>query len=774
MVDGLNVPTLSLVDLCSVFIFFFLFTAIHKVHEQPSTHNMEISEAMDRYPVSKPDSPLPPDFSYVCGDPEGVTTTGVVAQRVVAPGEVYGPYTGALLDEVVGRKVDSSWEICVRGRVMHYIDAKQDPHNWMVHIGFACTREEQNMEAFQSYGDIYFRTLNLIQPGEELKVFYSDEYLERIGCQEGLENLFYDQDADRFDCIRCPARCKTSKSMLRHMKFTHNQVSECQTPTDMVQEDNAFSKVNDILCISSSSSDLLGLVHPNRNDGAITVPGKPLSQGSQISEKIQISSSPIQRTPNASKTKTSSDRVLGQEGPESNYVCRTCGKVFHTQGRLNAHRLFHATVQEGFTCDTCGLVVKSNQILTRHQKTHVELSYKCVVCKEQYSHLSNWTRHSRVIHGIQVRGVYRICVFCNKHFMKELDVVAHQTVCKEVDGDLKGALKRERKKRRFNKRYPLNECGVTDSAALPSLMKENEDKKNPSRKTGREHVSISQGDEKQYESEKEENGWLGITDSDEDNGKSLEDQSDEDERAFRGKRYEQVSQGVLVIKVQPSTEQDIEDPVDMIGCQTEYFAKPRPFKCKFCPKTFLKRAYALSHVKLRHTNKSKYQCSVCHKNFETKNRYTIHMRKHSNDRPYKCQLCPRTFSSESALNNHQVEHTDAKPFRCEPCNKGFRLKSLLQNHIGRIHRPPELSHKCNLCGKGFATLYSLSLHERRHMGYRPHVCEYCGKGFTSKHSLQCHHRLHTGERPFKCKDCGKSFTVNHHLDEHRLSMHSGQ
>ena len=66
-------------------------------------------------------------------------------------------------------------------------------NNWLYHINPARTREEQNLEAFQHYGDIYFRALDNVQPGTELKVFYSDEYMEKIGCSVKLEDLGYDK-----------------------------------------------------------------------------------------------------------------------------------------------------------------------------------------------------------------------------------------------------------------------------------------------------------------------------------------------------------------------------------------------------------------------------------------------------------------------------------------------------------------------------------------------------------------------------------------------------
>ena len=49
--------------------------------------------------------------------------------------------------------------------------------------------EEQNLEAYQSYGDLYFRTTKDIEPGSDLKVFYNEEYASHVGFKMKLNEL---------------------------------------------------------------------------------------------------------------------------------------------------------------------------------------------------------------------------------------------------------------------------------------------------------------------------------------------------------------------------------------------------------------------------------------------------------------------------------------------------------------------------------------------------------------------------------------------------------
>ena len=81
------------------------------------------------------------------------------------------------------------FQICVKGRTWFYIDGSTDPNNWMYHVKVAKSKEEQNMEAYQYYGDIYFRTTKEIKNGAELKVFYSKEYGKRVGFKTGLDGV---------------------------------------------------------------------------------------------------------------------------------------------------------------------------------------------------------------------------------------------------------------------------------------------------------------------------------------------------------------------------------------------------------------------------------------------------------------------------------------------------------------------------------------------------------------------------------------------------------
>ena len=73
-------------------------------------------------------------------------------------------------------------QIYKRGRVTHWVDGR-DPQrsNWLRFINCAESVETQNMTAFQSGGDIYYRTVQAVKPDTELLVWYGDDYASELG-----------------------------------------------------------------------------------------------------------------------------------------------------------------------------------------------------------------------------------------------------------------------------------------------------------------------------------------------------------------------------------------------------------------------------------------------------------------------------------------------------------------------------------------------------------------------------------------------------------------
>ena len=75
------------------------------------------------------------------------------------------------------------------GKISCYIDGKDEKYsNWLRFINCSRTESEQNLVAFQFYGEIYYRVYKKIEPGKELLVWYGDEYAQELGIDMEDEN----------------------------------------------------------------------------------------------------------------------------------------------------------------------------------------------------------------------------------------------------------------------------------------------------------------------------------------------------------------------------------------------------------------------------------------------------------------------------------------------------------------------------------------------------------------------------------------------------------
>lgn len=71
------------------------------------------------------------------------------------------------------------------GQLQNFIDG-YDVHrsNWMRYVNPARSLAEQNLVACQNSQDIYFYTIRPVEPNQELLVWYSQEFAQRLCSQQ--------------------------------------------------------------------------------------------------------------------------------------------------------------------------------------------------------------------------------------------------------------------------------------------------------------------------------------------------------------------------------------------------------------------------------------------------------------------------------------------------------------------------------------------------------------------------------------------------------------
>ena len=254
----------------------------------------------------------------------------------------------------------------------------------------------------------------------------------------------------------------------------------------------------------------------------------------------------------------------------------------------------------------------------------------------------------------------------------------------------------------------------------------------------------------------------------------------------------------------------------------------RNFACDQCDKTY-KSAFLLKEHKYIHTGERPYECNKLslfntHKRMHEgriKDRKKLHCDQcefmtpdrnllvehkwgHSGLRPLVCDICQKTFGKKSILRSHKLTHSQEKLFSCDQCGKSFKCKVYLKIHIKTLHthqddRPfacgqcdatfkkqgtllghVKAIHKgikenvCDECGKPFAKLYDLKLHQQSHLDKRPYACDLCTNSFADQQRLRRHKEIHKvwHRNPHGCSSCYKSYIRVRDLKKHVQLCHA--
>ncbi|CAM4829194.1 unnamed protein product [Rotaria magnacalcarata] len=126
----------------------------------------------------------PADTVYIAKSSLPNAGLGVFASRRIMRFSYFGPYGGFKRNPHLTQGTNSyAWNVPDKsGNIMYQIDAS-DPKssNWLRFINCPNNFTQRNLMSLVYHGDIFYLSIRNIEVGEELLVYYGDDYADKLG-----------------------------------------------------------------------------------------------------------------------------------------------------------------------------------------------------------------------------------------------------------------------------------------------------------------------------------------------------------------------------------------------------------------------------------------------------------------------------------------------------------------------------------------------------------------------------------------------------------------
>ncbi|XP_046713558.1 histone-lysine N-methyltransferase PRDM9-like [Silurus meridionalis] len=343
---------------------------------------------------------LPPDLvvqeSSIPDAGLGVFNMG----ETIPVGAHFGPYQGDVVDCEEAMNSGYSWVIYEGTQSERYVDANREMHaNWMRYVNCARNNEESNLVVCQYQGGILFRCCRHIEPGQELLVWYTEEYTKS---QHSIRTPLEQKVLYRWCLATLPAATYPHRPTRLQPTVSNNW--------DVI-----------LRCVHLEDGLVLGLLEFGFNHFSVcdshhwSPPAPP-----SIHKPAIILAPPPPPLPQETQTETN-QWICTQDKP---HQCLQCGKRFTERSTLDKHKRIH-TGEKPYHCSECGRSFSQLSTLQRHQRIHTgEKPFRCSNCGDQFSNQSNLQRHQRVHTGEKPYN----CSMCGMNFTQRSTLQRHQRI----------------------------------------------------------------------------------------------------------------------------------------------------------------------------------------------------------------------------------------------------------------------------------------------------------------------------------------------------------
>ncbi|XP_076680860.1 uncharacterized protein LOC143375522 isoform X2 [Andrena cerasifolii] len=197
------------------------------------------------------------------------------------------------------------------------------------------------------------------------------------------------------------------------------------------------------------------------------------------------------------------------------------------------------------------------------------------------------------------------------------------------------------------------------------------------------------------------------------------------------------------------------------------------------------------------TDKERFPCSICGKQFQSFQNLCIHERTFCKPNDSLCSVCGTSFTTKRLLQQHMLAtHTptckDGYKFFCKFCNQGFIKRTNLQIHERHFHtnqssmdpnswspneRARNVNTVCTVCNLMFESYERFIEHNMYYYQGQIFTCAFCSQSFQGMYMLHHHNKLtHYPEGTrnaytYTCDTCNEGFNQESHFHAHKLHVH---